>query len=180
MIEVVLLAIALSMDAFAVSIILGSNHTHSTKIQTLLIASYFGVFQGVMPLIGYASGKGVYSAIENYTPELAFVLLLGVGSKMIYESLCHGAEEKIIKITHRVIFILAITTSIDAMAAGFALILQDFSIFFACLIIGITTFAFSYVGGIIGTKIGDFLKHKAEFLGGIVLILIGINILFSQ
>ena len=96
---------------------------------------------------------------------------------MIYESFSEGIEEDISNITHRVMLILAIATSIDAMAAGFALTLIDVGPFVACLIIGVTTYIFSYAGVFIGTKSGTWLESKAEFFGGVVLILIGLKIL---
>ena len=96
---------------------------------------------------------------------------------MIFESFADGIEEDITNITHKVMLMLAIATSIDAMAAGFALTLIDISPFIACFIIGITTFLFSYIGVFIGTKSGTWLESKAELFGGVVLILIGLKIL---
>ena len=179
MIEVFLLAIALSMDAFAVSIGLGSKQTHKPAALALLSGVYFGLFQALMPLIGYLGGKGLLGWVESYAPWVAFLLLLFVGGKMIYESFAEGIEEDIAAITHKVMLMLAIATSIDAMAAGFALTLLDVGPFLACLIIGLTTFAFSWGGVYIGVKSGTWLENKAELLGGIVLILIGLKILLT-
>ncbi len=142
-------------------------------------AVYFGLFQGVMPLIGYIGGKGVLGWIESYAPWIAFLLLLLIGTKMLYESFSEGIEEDIAKITHRVMLILAIATSIDAMAAGFTLTILDVNPFIACFIIGITTFFFSWLGVLIGSKSGTWLESKAEFLGGVTLILIGIKVLLG-
>ena len=177
MIEILLLSIALSMDAFAVSIGLGSKHTIATKSLAIMSGIYFGFFQAVMPLFGYVAGKGVMSWVESYAPLIAFILLLLIGAKMIYESFSEGIEEDIAKITHKVMLILAIATSIDAMAAGFTLTLLDFNVFAACLLIGLTTFVFSWGGVFIGAKSGTWLESKAELVGGIVLILIGLKIL---
>ena len=179
MIEIMLLAIALSMDAFAVSIGLGSKHNVKTLSLALLAGTYFGVFQAIMPLIGYLGGKGLLGWVEDYAPWVAFGLLLLIGSKMVYESFAEGIEEDIAKVTHRVMLLLAIATSIDAMAAGFALTLLEVSPVIACLLIGITTFLFSVLGVYIGDRSGTWLESKAELLGGIVLILIGIKILCS-
>lgn len=108
---------------------------------------------------------------------LAFALLLLIGVKMIYESFSEGIEEDIKKITHKVMFILAVATSIDAMAAGFTLTLIEVNPLIACAIIGVTTFIFSLVGVFIGAKSGTLLESKAELLGGTILILIGLKIL---
>ena len=177
MIEVIILAIALSMDAFAVSIGLGSKHTKKTVSLAIMAGIYFGLFQALMPLIGYLGGKGVFGWVEAYAPWVACFLLLLVGSKMIYESMSEGIEEDIAKITHKVMLILAIATSIDAMAAGFSLTLLNVNPLIACLVIGITTLVFSAVGVFVGEKSGTWLESKAELFGGITLILIGLKIL---
>lgn len=181
MIEVIILAIALSMDAFAVSIGLGATKQHS-KIAPLgiIVALYFGLFQGVMPIIGYFGGKGVLSWVESYTPWIAFLLLFLIGAKMIFDSFSEGIEEDISKITHRVLLILAIATSIDAMAAGFSLTLMPVNPFFACFIIGVITFAFSWLGVLVGARGGTWLESKAEVVGGITLILMAIKILITS
>ncbi|WP_372761810.1 manganese efflux pump MntP family protein [Pseudoalteromonas sp.] len=178
MLEVVILAIALSMDAFAVSIGLGSKHIKRVKNMALMSALYFGLFQGLMPLIGYFGGKGVLGWVDSYAHWIAFGLLLIIGGKMIYESLQHGIEQDIAKITHRIMLLLAIATSIDAMAAGFTLTLLNVNPFLACLVIGAATAIFSWFGVLIGAKSGTWLESKAEMLGGVVLIGIGVKILY--
>jgi manganese efflux pump family protein len=175
MIEVIILAIALSMDAFAVSIGLGAKK--GTPGLALKAGLFFGIFQALMPFVGYLAGKGVLGWIEAYSDWIAFGLLVLIGAKMIYEGFQEGIEEDITAITNKVMLILAIATSIDAMAAGFSLTLLDANPYIACLIIGITTFAFSMAGVFIGKKSGTWLESKAEILGGIVLILMGIKIL---
>lgn len=177
MFEVLILAIALSMDAFAVSIGLGSKHEKKTKTLAVQAAIYFGLFQALMPLVGFLGGKGVFAWVEGYAHWVAFFLLLLIGGKMIYESVTEGIEEDIAKITHKMLLILAIATSIDAMAAGFTLTLIEVNPFIACLVIGITTFILSWVGVYVGAKSGTFLESKAELFGGIVLILIGFKVL---
>jgi putative Mn2+ efflux pump MntP len=178
MLEVIVLAIALSMDAFAVSIGMGAKHNSNVPKLALMSAVYFGVFQGVMPLIGYFAGRGVFGWVESFAPWIAFFLLLFIGAKMIYESVSEGIEDDIVRITHRIMVTLAIATSIDAMAAGFSLTLLDANPFIACFIIGLVTCLFSWLGVLIGTKSGTWLERKSELLGGVVLILIGIKILF--
>lgn len=177
MIEVLILAVALSMDAFAVSIGLGSKHQNKVTWLALMSGIYFGLFQALMPLIGYMGGKGVMGWVESYASWIAFVLLILIGAKMIYESFAEGIEDDIAIITHRVMLMLAIATSIDAMAAGFTLTILEVNPLIACMIIGFTTFCFSWAGVFVGSKSGTWLESKAELIGGIIIILIGIKIL---
>ena len=130
-----------------------------------------------MPFIGYLGGKGVLGWVDAYAHWIAFGLLALIGAKMVYEGMQEGIEEEISAVTNKVMLILAIATSIDAMAAGFSLTLLDANPYFACAIIGITTFAFSWAGVFIGRNSGTWLESKAEIFGGIVLILMGIKIL---
>ncbi|MCY7296647.1 manganese efflux pump MntP [Alteromonas sp. a30] len=177
MFEVSILALALSMDAFAVSIGLGAKHLSRTSSLPIMAGVYFGLFQGVMPMLGYAGGIGLLGWIQDYAPWVAFILLLLIGGKMIYESFAEGIEDDIAQITHRVMLMLAIATSIDALAAGFSLTLLEVDAFFACFIIGAVTALFSAVGVKIGAKSGTWLESRAELFGGIVLILIGFKML---
>jgi putative Mn2+ efflux pump MntP len=176
--DVVILALALSMDAFAVSIGLGAKHTYNTPSLAIMAGLYFGLFQGVMPLIGYLGGMGVFGWVETYAAWVAFLLLLLVGAKMIYESILGGIEEDMSNITHKVMLVLAIATSIDALAAGFSLTILDVNPLFACAIIAITTVIFSCIGVFVGAKSGTWLGSKAELLGGILLVLIAVKLLF--
>lgn len=179
MFEVIVLALALSMDAFAVSIGLGAKKACQLRSLALKSAIYFGLFQALMPLIGYMGGRGVIGWVESYAPWIAFFLLLLIGGKMIYESMSEGIEEDIAAITHKVMLLLAIATSIDAMAAGFSLTLLGVNPILACAIIGAVTFVFSAAGVYVGARSGTWLESKAELFGGIVLILIGIKILLA-
>lgn len=175
MLEVIILAIALSMDAFAVAIGLGAKK----NIPGLAFQAgfYFGVFQALMPFIGYLGGRGVLGWVAAYAHWIAFCLLVLIGAKMVYEAFQEGIEEDIAAVTHKMMLVLAVATSIDAMAAGFSLTLLDANPYIACLTIGITTFAFSWVGVLIGKRSGTWLESKAEIFGGTVLILMGIKIL---
>ncbi len=177
MFDIIFLAVALSMDAFAVSIGLGAKQKTNSKKMALMAAGYFGAFQALMPLFGYLVGKGVLAWIASYAPWVAFILLALIGAKMIYESFHSGNEDNIKNITHKVMLLLAIATSIDAMAAGFVLNLLNVNVLFSCTAIGLITYFFSYVGVIVGAKSGTRLENKAELLGGVVLIIIGIKIL---
>lgn len=175
MIEILILAIALSMDAFAVAIGLGAKK--NIPGLALKAGLFFGVFQALMPFIGYLGGKGVLGWIEAYAHWIAFGLLIFIGAKMIYEGFQEGIEEDITAVTNKMMLILAIATSIDAMAAGFSLTLLDVNPYVACLVIGATTFAFSWIGVFIGKNSGTWLESKAEIFGGAVLILMGFKIL---
>lgn len=180
MLEVIFLAIGLSMDAFAVSIGLGAKKPAKPGQLALKAALYFGLFQGLMPLLGYLGGRGVLGWVENYAHWIAFGLLLLIGGKMLFEAFSEGVEEGLSHISHRVLLTLAIATSIDALAAGFSLTLLSVQPFLACLIIAVTTFGFSLAGVFIGDKTGAVFESKAEILGGVVLILIGFRILLFQ
>lgn len=176
MIEVMVLAIALSMDAFAVSIGLGAKK-NSPRL-AIKAGMFFGTFQALMPLIGYAGGKGILGWVEDYAHWIAFILLALVGAKMIYEGFQEGIEDDISAVTNKMMLFLSVATSIDAMAAGFSLTLLDENPFIACLAIGLTTFVFSVIGVFIGRKSGTWLESKAEIFGGAVLVLMGIKMLY--
>ncbi|QKF82602.1 manganese efflux pump MntP family protein [Halarcobacter ebronensis] len=180
MIEVLFLAFALSMDAFAVSIGLGVKGKGFNKSLAFKSALLFGFFQGFMPLVGYLASVGVGTFIEAFDHWIAFVLLSLIGGKMLYESFGENTEEEISIVTNKVLLILAIATSIDAMAAGFTLSLLRLDPYLSMLIIAVVTFIFSYIGNFIGTKGGAFLEDKAEKIGGIVLIGIGLKILIEH
>lgn len=176
MIEILILAIALSMDAFAVSITLGIKNRKDTKILALKAGVFFGIFQAFMPLIGYLGGVTLQNYLQGFDKIIAFVLLLIIGIKMIYESFDKSSEDEISHISNKILFTLSVATSIDAMASGFTLHLFDLNIYIALFIIGIVTFILSFVGVYIGTFNGDRYKNKAELLGGIILILLGFKI----
>lgn len=180
MIEVLILAVALSMDAFAVSLGLGAKQAKFDKALAWKAGLFFGFFQALMPLVGYLAGIGLSSFIEAVDHWVAFGLLFLIGAKMIYESFGEAVEEEIAIITNKVMMILAVATSIDAMAAGFTLTLLDLSVTASVFIIGMTTFLFSYFGVYFGAKGGAYLESKAELLGGLVLIAIGVKILIEH
>lgn len=179
MFEVLILAIALSMDAFAVSIGLGIKEKKNIKTIALKAGFLFGLFQAFMPLIGYLGGVGLKEYISGYDSIIAFAILSLVGAKMIYESSQEKVEEEILCVSNRIILTLAIATSIDAMAAGFTLHLFDLNPYASVVVIGCTTFIFSYLGVYIGKRTGAKYEQNAEKFGGIVLILIGLKILIA-
>lgn len=180
MIEVLLLAFALSMDAFAVSIGLGIKTKLFKKSFALKVALYFGLFQALMPLIGHLASLGMGNLITFIDHWVAFFLLALIGGKMLYESFQENVEEDITNVTNKVLLFLAIATSIDAMAAGFTLNLLELDPYFSMVLIGVITFLFSFFGLYLGTRGGSKYESKAEKLGGIILIGIGIKILIEH
>lgn len=180
MIEVLFLAFALSMDAFAVSVGIGVKNNSFTKLLATKVGLFFGVFQGIMPLFGYMASIGVGSFIESVDHWIAFVLLSLIGGKMIYESFGEKVEEEFAAFTNKVLLLLAVATSIDALAAGFTLGLLELNPFVSMVFIAIVTFIFSYAGVFWGTKGGSFLEEKAEIFGGVMLVGIGVKILLTH
>ena len=193
MIEVFLLAIALAMDAFAVSIGLGAKSQKQSSAYVLRLAVYaalyFGIAQGVMPLIGYLLGAVLLGWLATAAPWIGGGILIVLGAKMLYEAF-NGEVEAVLadsfdvniqeKINHRMMFTLAIATSIDAMAAGFTLNLLAVNAWLACFIIAIITAGFGFFGIYLGKSSGTWLEDKAEILGGLVLIAIGIKVMFIR
>jgi putative Mn2+ efflux pump MntP len=175
MFEILSLALALSMDAFAVSIGIGTKVSHKLLGQAIKAALLFGFFQGGMTFAGYFAGVGLLGWIESYFNIISFILLLFIGAKMIYEGMSEGIEEEITKVSNRVLLILAIATSIDALAVGFTLTVSSISILTSSLIIAIVTLILSLIGVYIGKIGATWLEGKAEIFGGICLILIGIK-----
>jgi len=177
--EIVILATALSMDAFAVSICKGLSVCRVKLKHMLICGAYFGFFQALMPTIGYFLGEGVGGYISAVSDFVAFALLCIIGVSMIKESFEDEKSESPDFGFHTMV-ILAIATSIDALAAGFTLSIKDASIFFAAPVIGAITFAFSFAGVKIGNVFGCRYKNTSERIGGIVLILMGIKILLEH
>lgn len=179
MLEILLLALALAADAFAASIGLGSTHKSDAKPQflktALLIGLYFGVAQGVMPLIGYALGSTMLGWLAEGASWIAFLILVALGLKLLYESRSVNDDDTRINLSHRTLLSLAIATSIDAMAAGFTLNLLAVNAYLACLIIALITGVVSIAGAYIGRQSGTWLGSWAEALGGLVLIAIGVK-----
>jgi putative Mn2+ efflux pump MntP len=174
MIEVILLALALSMDAFAVAVGLGSRKHPESRHLSLLAALYFGLFQGILPLFGYLGGQLILGHFTSLLNWVAFGMLMIIGLKMLHEAWL-AEEQEVGYVSHRVMLMLAVATSLDALAAGFSLPLMAPSPWLSCVVIGLTTFACSWLGVQLGRKAGIHWQHKATFAGGCVLILIGIK-----
>ena len=179
--ELFITAVALSMDAFAVAMCKGLA-TPQLKIKHMLLAGiWFGGFQALMPLIGYFLGGTFGKYITAYDHWIAFGLLAFLGGKMIHEALSAGDEPANGSFAVREMFLMAVATSIDALAVGvtFAL-LPDVNIAWAVIFIGVLTFGFSAVGVKLGNIFGERFKSKAELSGGIILCLMGIKILLEH
>ncbi len=176
------IAVGLAMDAFAVSIVSGSVFKGLQIKHALRMALFFGVFQAIMPLIGYAAGNMFAGYIAACDHWIAFVLLGVVGSKMIYESFKFRkvGEKPKNPSNLTVLLMLSIATSIDALAVGITLSVITTSIMAAVMVIGIITFVMSYGGFELGKRIGHFFENKIEVIGGLILIGIGIKILITH
>ena len=183
-IEIFLIGVGLAMDAFAVSICKGLCMTKLKKKQAVVIALYFGGFQALMPLIGWVLGIRFQQYIVSIDHWIAFVLLAIIGGKMIYEAIKddEGAccELYDAPLNHKELVVLAIATSIDALAVGITFAFLDTPILPAIAIIGISTFFICLLGVVVGNIFGSKYKNKAEFAGGLILVIIGIKILLDH
>ena len=185
LLEIFLIGIGLSMDAFAVAICKGlamPGRVH--KKSALLIALYFGVFQAAMPALGWLLGSQFARYVTRFAPWIAFALLSWIGGSMIRESRAPEGEEQPSdgQVRHRELFMLAIATSIDALAVGvtFSMVELSVSVWLAVTLIGCTTFLISLCGVFVGNVFGARYKNKAEFVGGVILLLIGVKLLLEH
>jgi len=179
-ISIIILSIGLSMDAFAVSISNGLIFKDLNLKKILLISSLFGFFHILMPLVGWFVGVGIEVYINEFDHWIAFVLLLFIGGKMIYEAFINGINEQKQEFKITIIIGQAFATSIDALAIGVSFALLKISIISPILIIGLTTFVFSIVGLQLGKYFGNKIGKSIALFGGIVLIGIGIKILVEH
>lgn len=172
---IVIIAIGLAMDCFAVSIAQGLSVQQNETPKPLLMALLFGLFQGVMPLIGYFAGSVFVDFFRVYAPWIALALLAFIGGKMIWESL-HVKEEEMVGWQLKRLLVLAVATSIDALATGVIFIPVPERLWIGVGIIGLVSFLFSVGGYHIGKYVGERFKLNVELIGGIILIGIGIKI----
>lgn len=186
LIDIILIGVGLSMDAFAVSICKGLKMKQIHLRQCFVIALFFGGFQAIMPLIGYALSVHFVEYINAYSHWVAFVLLFIIGANMIRESVGNEEDEECCKATVdlKELIVLAIATSIDALAVGVTFgTMGDklkLSIALSVAIIGVTTFLISIIGVFIGNIFGSKYKTKAEIAGGVILICIGIKVVLEH
>ncbi len=179
-IAILLIALGLAMDSFSVSIANGLA-TKTFKIsKALTIALFFGLFQGLMPIFGWLAGEYIADYISAFDHWVAFALLTIIGVKMIYESIRNKPAKFLRAYTLKVILVLSIATSIDALAVGLSFSFLDVSIFFPAIIIGVITFLLSFFGVYVGGRFGKVLKNRIEILGGLILIVIGLKILLEH
>lgn len=179
--EIVLLGIGLAMDAFSVSVCKGLSMKKIDCKGALLTALFFGAFQAGMPLIGYFLGSHFESFISTYSHWIAFILLGFIGGKMIFEVLKGEDEENSAeyRLDLRELTVLAVATSIDALAVGILFTVQQTSIALSVGIIGAITFALCLVGVAVGNRFGSKYEKKAQIIGGAVLVLIGVKLLLD-
>lgn len=178
--DLLLIAVALSMDAFAVSICKGLSVTKLQAKHSLIAGAYFGGFQALMPVIGFLLGFKFEKFIVSIDHWIAFVLLAVIGANMIKEALSKDEDEVDSSFGLKAMLPLAIATSIDALAVGITFAFLSVNIMSAAILIGITTFVLSAIGVVVGNFFGTKYKSKAEFAGGAVLILIGLKILLEH
>lgn len=184
MFEIFLIALSLSLDCFAVSISSGGTMKFFSLKNLLKMSIFFGAFQSLMPIIGFLAGVGVINYIKKVDHWIAFLLLLTIGIKMIYESSkldelnCNKNPK--CPFGYETLIILSIATSIDALAVGFTFSILKISIITPVLVIGITAFIMSIIGINLGYKGKDFFGKKMEFLAGLILIAIGTKILLEH
>lgn len=182
LVEFLLLGVGLAMDAFAVSICKGLAMRKVNKKQAVIISLFFGGFQAIMPVIGWLLCKGFQTYIEAFDHWIAFALLAFIGVKMIIETLREKEDDVVIEemdppLDMKEMLMLAIATSIDALAVGISLAALDRPIVESAAIIGVVTFVISIIGVYIGNFFGNRYKKRAELTGGIILVLIGVKIL---
>ena len=186
LINIIAIAVALSMDALAVSVVNGFIIKNLRYTHALRIAFFFGFFQAIMPLLGWAAGLYFRKYIESFDHWIAFALLAFIGGKMIYEStivkkdVCDNCDNKKTCLDFGTLIILSIATSIDALAVGISFSVLHIHIIEPVLIIGIITFIICLAGVYIGDRVGHFFEDKLEIAGGVILIIMGFRILFTH
>jgi putative Mn2+ efflux pump MntP len=177
---ILLIALSLAMDSFSASITRGFTNT-KTKIlaEALKTGLFFGSFQAIMPVIGWILGLSIADLISGFDHWIAFGLLVFIGLRMIYETLKKESKQIVSSPSFKVLIMLSIATSIDALAVGLSLSFLETSIITPAIIIGIITFILSFLGVYLGKKFGSYFK-KIGILGGIILIIIGLRILLEH
>lgn len=180
MLSIFLIAVSLALDAFAVSVSSGISVPGFGWRQAVKMGLWFGVFQFLMPLLGWSLGSSVSRYIEAVDHWVAFGLLAIIGGKMVAEALKQGeggAEEAPADLSARRLCVLAVATSIDALAVGVSMAFMNVDILLSALVIGAVAFLLSVLGGLVGRKLGGLFQRRATLAGGLVLIAIGVKIL---
>jgi putative Mn2+ efflux pump MntP len=180
-VTIIVIAVGLAMDAFAVSIASGAAYKQLKINHVFRIAAFFGAFQAFMPVVGWLCGLGARGLLVSYDHWVTFGLLAAIGIKMVYESFrIKQAEQRSDPMSMLMLLSLSVATSIDALAVGITLSFLGNSIATAAVVIGLVTFILSYLGVHIGKTVGHFFENKIEAVGGLVLIGIGVKILLEH
>ena len=179
-IEILLISIGLAMDAFAVSVCKGLAMKKMSWKKAIIIGLYFGIFQAVMPVIGYFLGTTFEKFITYVDHWVAFILLVGIGINMVKEAFNKESENRNDNVDVKTMLVLSIATSIDALAIGITFACLKIHIVMPVITIGLITFIISVIGVKIGNQFGDKYGKKAEIMGGVILILLGIKILLEH
>ena len=179
-IEILLISIGLAMDAFAVSVCKGLAMKKMSWKKAIIIGLYFGIFQAVMPVIGYFLGTTFERFITNVDHWIAFILLVGIGINMVKEAFDKESENRNDNVDVKTMLVLSIATSIDALAIGITFACLKIHIVMPVITIGLITFIISVIGVKIGNRFGDKYGKKAGIMGGVILILLGIKILLEH
>jgi len=181
MITVIFIAFGLAMDSFAVSITNGISIRNIRISNALRIAAFFGIFQAVMPLIGWLAGLSLRDFISGFDHWIAFGLLSLIGCRMIYESTKMDSGKKVINpLNVYVLLILSVATSVDALAVGMSFAFLKIFIVTPIIVIGAVTFLLSFLGVFVGNRFGHFFEKRIEIAGGLILIGIGVKILLRH
>lgn len=178
--EILLISLGLAMDSFAVSVCKGLSMKKMNWKKAIIVGLYFGGFQALMPLIGYFLGVTFQDLVTSIDHWIAFILLGFIGINMIKEAFGDESENCNDNVDFKTMIILAIATSIDALAVGITFAFLKANLWLSVTLIGITAFILSIVGVKIGNKFGDKYERKAEIVGGTILILMGIKILIEH
>jgi manganese efflux pump family protein len=179
-VTIILIALGLAMDAFAVSVASGITIKRQKVRSAFKFGMYFGSFQMIMPVAGWLAGVNIQAAIAGIDHWIAFALLAFIGCKMVYESFKLEEKEEAVSHGLKVMLFLSVATSIDALAVGLSFAFLEISIVTPVIIIGVVTFVLSFIGVFVGNTIGHFFEKKLEALGGLILIGIGIKILLEH
>ena len=179
-VELLLLSVGLGMDAFAVSVCKGISMKKMNWKKACIIGLYFGGFQALMPVLGYFLGSTFESVISNLDHWIAFGLLAIIGGNMIKDAFSKECDSFDDDVRFKAMIVLAIATSIDALAVGITFAFLKVNLILAISMIGVITFILAIVGTKVGNRFGDKYEKKAEFVGGVILILLGIKILLEH
>ncbi len=182
LIQALLIALSLAMDAMAVSVSAGLACKEGSAARVgLRLGAWFGCFQFAMPLIGFALGQAMAAYVEAVAPYIAFALLAFIGGRMVWDAVSPGdKDEDLSTLSNKKVCLLAIATSIDALAVGVGAAMMEMPLLLSCVIIGVVAFALSFLGAVVGRRLGQRFNRWAQAAGGVVLIGIGLKFLLER